>query len=302
MNKSDFKLSFFAIATEPFKNGYPIIECITSILNVADEIIIVYGREENESEKQLLQLSEKVKVFKTNKWPLDWSYNVMTEHFNYGLQKCTGDLIIKIDIDFIFKFDDYGNQNVFRETLFNNLNTYHLMYLPKINYYPNGYVTYMDNNIYIINQYLLKKESKPFKIDRVNYCNTIVITGKYLQKNIIDYQLAPYNYDCTFMTKEQYYEKTYRWYMAYYKLFGNLDYFQNFNITLDNIKDVDKCLECVISKVYSRICHTKKKGKFHYVGIQQHPKIIQSRLQNLLDTQYGQNHFNYKLYSEVFER
>ena len=69
MNKDDFKLSFFAIATEPFKNGYPIIECITSILNVADEIIIVYGREENESEKQLLQLSEKVKVFKT-KWPL----------------------------------------------------------------------------------------------------------------------------------------------------------------------------------------------------------------------------------------
>ena len=41
----------------------------------------------------------------------------MTEHFNYGLQKCTGDLVIKIDIDYVFKFDDYGNQNVFREIL-----------------------------------------------------------------------------------------------------------------------------------------------------------------------------------------
>ena len=42
-NENNIKISFFAIATEPLKNGYPIIECITSILSVADEIIIIYN-------------------------------------------------------------------------------------------------------------------------------------------------------------------------------------------------------------------------------------------------------------------
>ena len=226
----------------------------------------------------------------------------MTEHFNYGLQKCTGDLIIKIDIDFIFKFDDYNNHLLFRNTLFENMNSIHLMYLPRINYYPKGYFT-TNEDIFVLNKYLLNRELKTFKMDRVNgYSNKLVINGQYQTKIISNYNFALYNYDCTFMTKEQYYEKTYRWYIAYYKLFGNLDNFKSNNITNETLKDKNKCIECLLDRLYVRINHAKRKKNFKKGDIRDHPKIIQNRLQNLLDTQYGKNHFNYKLYSEVFER
>ena len=107
------KISFFTTATEPFKYKYPIIESIKSIIPIADEIIIIYGREECESEKQLLELSPIIKIINTNKWNEEWKYDTMTEHLNIGLNNCTGDICIKFDIDFIFNSKDkekFANQ------------------------------------------------------------------------------------------------------------------------------------------------------------------------------------------------
>ena len=52
----------FCIATEPVKNMYPIKESINSILPLADEIIIVFGREEEETSKYFKNLDKKIKI------------------------------------------------------------------------------------------------------------------------------------------------------------------------------------------------------------------------------------------------
>ena len=165
------KISFFTTATEPFKYKYPIIESIKSIIPIADEIIIIYGRQEPTSEKEILELSPKIKIINTNKWNVEWKYDTMTEHLNIGLDNCTGDICIKFDIDFIFSSD---NKDKFTEQFKKIKNRYHVFYLPRINFINKKYGSLFKKGLYAINTTLLKKDNKIYKIGINNYTNTII--------------------------------------------------------------------------------------------------------------------------------
>lgn len=193
------KISFFTTATEPFKYKYPIIESIKSIIPLADEIIIIYGRQEYESEKQLLELSPIIKIINTNKWNEEWKYDTMTEHLNIGLDNCTGDICIKFDIDFIFS---PTNKEKFTNQFKNTINQHHVYYLPRINFMNKKYGSLYKKGLYAINTTLLKKDNKKYEIKIKNYANTISINNSYNQYIISDKEMYVYNFDCTFMDKE----------------------------------------------------------------------------------------------------
>tara|TARA_B100000674_G_C37943972_1_gene963971 strand:- start:162 stop:1049 length:888 start_codon:yes stop_codon:yes gene_type:complete len=284
----DFKISFFCVATEPLKNRYPIKESIHSILPLADEVIVIFGRREEETEKYLLNLNKKIKLINTDKWNIDWSYDIMTYHFDFALKQCSGDICIKFDIDHIYRQTDINFINEFRNGLFSMINKYHIFYIPKYNYLPNNKFLMFENGTYCINSYLLKKEGKKFNIGREKYVNTIIIEGDKKIYVIKDERYGFVNYDCTFMTKELFIEKQYRWYMAYYKLFGDLE---RFNITFDILNDHEKILKFVTDRVFNRIKWAKKKNVFYEFKYNYNPNIIREKIGNLNENHYGYNYF-----------
>ena len=95
-------ISSYFIVTEPEKMGFPYMECMESALSFSDELVVVCGREEKQSEDKIRALGEKVKIINTNAWPIDWEYYVMRNHLQIGLDACSGDFALKIDADHIF--------------------------------------------------------------------------------------------------------------------------------------------------------------------------------------------------------
>lgn len=290
MNTNQCKISFFCVATEPLKNQYPIKESIHSILPIADEIIIIFGRYEKESDEYFKNINNnKIKIYYTNNWPIDWSYDVMTNHFQFGLEKCSGDIIIKFDIDHIY----YPNN--LRNALTKNLHKNHLIWIPKYNYINKEHFLCIKNGTYCINKYLLDKDNINFNIGRVKYVNSIIIHGEFNQCNLEGTEHGFVNYDCTFMDINTFIEKQYRWFKAYYKLFGNLD---NFNIQLNNIEDQNQkpnhneILKFVTTRLESRIKWAKKKGVLFKLGYEFNPTQIKEKINNINNIQYGYNFFN----------
>ena len=280
------KISFFCIATEPFKNQYPIKQSVRSILPIADEIIMVFGRREKKSEEYFSNLSDKIKVYNTDQWPIEWKYSVMTYHFDFALQKCTGDICIKFDIDYVFNCQD---KNSFEDG-FKPFLDKHLIYLPKINYLDKNFGRYFEKGIYAVNRKLLLEENRKYWIGVKDYVNTLFIDGEY-EIGIISKkktQMWVFNFDCTFMNKTIFKEKQYRWYMAYYLENGNLD---KFNLTLEQVEDKENLCDFIIKKQIDKIDYAMKKKLIIEPG--PYPRIIRKELEKLTPEKYGYNYFGY---------
>lgn len=293
-----FKISAFIVVTEPLATGYPIIECVKSVLPLVDELVIIYGRDEIESREKLSALSKKIKCIVTNKWEKRWHYSVMTEHMHLGLMSCTGDLIFKLDSDYIFKFENTEDIDKYRMKLFSYLLTSHIIYLPKCNYLINGYFCYIEKNIYCINKYLLNKDKLSYKIDVDNYVNTIMINGKYNVANIKEKEYAILNYDCTIMNWNQFISKQRAWFTAYYMYAGNLNHF---NIDMSVINNDHKLYKYVIDRLIKRIEWSAKKKLLFKYGDKFNPKVIRPVIKGLDNTLYGKSYFNCKEIIQILE-
>ena len=294
MSKYVYTLSIFCCATEPIANSYPIYESISSFLNLADEIVVVYGREEPESEKVLKSISDKIKICKTNAWPIDWTYSVMTNHFNIGMNVCKGDLVFKIDIDYICRCDDLKNPVAMREYLFSHIDTHHIIQMPRINYLAEGYYVFCKNmGPYIINTRLLKRDNKKYYIGVVGYANTICVDDNHNEIIVDNYDYAVVNYDCSFMNVNQYLEKQNKWFMAYFKQFGSLE---RFGITAEDIQNKDKLLKFCMSRMFAR-----RTRHFVREGYDLNPTIIKERIKNLTDDQFGKSYFKMEDFKNVIK-
>lgn len=279
-------ISFFCIATEPLKNKYPILESIKSILPLADEIVVILGRDEEESARRIRDLDKKVKIYKTDLWPIDWSYDVMTYHFDYGLKKCQGDFCVKFDIDYIFKYEDgFKLDKVLKED-------YHKIYLPKYNYLDRNHWMIFKKGIYCINKKLILKEHNgdmdSFFVGNRNYVNELIIQGEMREHIYGGNDIKVFNYDCSFMDKNLFYEKQYRWYNAYYKKWGNLNHF---GLTLEILNDEDKLIKFVIDRTRDRIFHAIKNGTIYFDTFKYNPALIRGKLRGIKRDEYGYNYF-----------
>src|SRR3990167_6392935 len=93
---SGFKLSIFTLATNPIKNQFSF------------KVVVNGG-----APLDLGPWSDKVRVLEYP-WPDVWSWLEMPWHYNAGLQACTGDWILRLDLDNIIHEGDFGK---LRQTL-----------------------------------------------------------------------------------------------------------------------------------------------------------------------------------------
>tara|TARA_Y100000310_G_scaffold209231_1_gene209818 strand:+ start:838 stop:2031 length:1194 start_codon:yes stop_codon:yes gene_type:complete len=175
--------------TEPEKMGYPYMESIISSLMICDEVVVVLGRGEEESERKLNNigkffvkdktifydsslpdmLERKLKIVKTDLWPEEnWGYDDMRDHFNIGLESCTGDLCMKIDADHVFR-DQHALK--IREIIINYAGRTHATAINLINFYRHNKVSFRSvilpkelTSCYIINKTKLKEDGMVCKI------------------------------------------------------------------------------------------------------------------------------------------
>ena len=101
------KLSILTTITDPEKRQDPYLEAISCYMDFADEIVIVNGGNKDIYQKIAEGLNlgdiqqEKIKIIEMS-WPAEWSWEELPKHLNAGLATCTGDWIIKLDIDQFF--------------------------------------------------------------------------------------------------------------------------------------------------------------------------------------------------------
>lgn len=88
-------------------------EAIQSYLDFADEVVIVSGMDGKQDVEEMLGLildtndvEEKKIKFVNLPWPYDFSWPDIAKHFNAGLEACTGDWVMKMDIDYVIHEND----------------------------------------------------------------------------------------------------------------------------------------------------------------------------------------------------
>ena len=103
------KISIFVtlgnIGNTPDEWQYAWREALKSYRDFADEIVVVYGGIEKEDDilgkSPLTGLDTLVDQAIYLPWKYDFSWETIAQHFNAGLEACTGDWIMKMDIDYV---------------------------------------------------------------------------------------------------------------------------------------------------------------------------------------------------------
>lgn len=115
------KLSIFTTVTDPIRRQDPFMEAMRCYADIADEIVVVVGDQIHEPKigsddfilseesynipEYLIKLTEMVEVAKKVKivnhvWPNNFSWPFIGQQFQRGYEACTGDWVIRMDLDY----------------------------------------------------------------------------------------------------------------------------------------------------------------------------------------------------------
>lgn len=97
------KVSAFIPVTNAVKRGDTFIEAIVSHLFWADEVVVVDGGSTDGTVEKIQALNDPRIRIEVLPWPQDsWSWDEFPKHWNFGLEKCTGDWVAAGESDHIF--------------------------------------------------------------------------------------------------------------------------------------------------------------------------------------------------------
>lgn len=103
------KITILTTITNPEKRQDKWLEALNSYCDIADEVVCVNGGESMKVElgsNNVMSLYYGKVQFVDLEWPFEWNWFELPKHLNFGLEKCTGDWIIKMDIDQFFHEKD----------------------------------------------------------------------------------------------------------------------------------------------------------------------------------------------------
>lgn len=110
------KLSIFTTMTYPQDRQDAYVEAIASYLDLADEVVIVDGCTSDDFASQAhkrecwndifkLPGSERINIVHSY-WPEEFEWDYIGKQFQKGYEACTGDWVIRADLDYIFHEKD----------------------------------------------------------------------------------------------------------------------------------------------------------------------------------------------------
>jgi glycosyltransferase involved in cell wall biosynthesis len=258
------KLSIFTTITDPEKRLDSYLEAIQNYDSLADEVIIVDG-----SKHQIISYPDHLKpIF--YEWPEEFSWDFIGAQFNRGLKACTGDWIIRADIDYFFHENDFKR---IREYLEKNQDA------PAVNFLKYQFTLTDRYNIKARCPIALNKKKFPSIRFTKEGGAHIEIDGKELDKNEFpDSKIPFYNYDWTFKTKEIISKDMHRFAKARKRFYGTDHGW--------GAGSEEKAWEFA-----KQMIQGKARKNAEIIPLSAHPKYIQETIKNLKPNQAGYSAF-----------
>jgi len=275
------KLTILTTITNPEERQDRYKEALSCYQDLADEVIVVSGSHaepfEFEDDERKVYDDGKTKFYNLP-WPYDWNWIELPRHLNFGLQRCSGDWILKLDIDQLIHENDF------------------IELLRKINECPDTCdgITLQKMTMFFGNKYFQKgeqailfrnKEDIRFGeqlMHKTDLCFPVKVTDKRI---VDDYELprgipintyrsgiSYFNYDYYFKTMEFTKKEFWRFSQAYYRFFREW----TFGGTPEDA-----------FQVFLNMTRGRQKRAPYTATLDTHPKWIRSEVAALKKEQYG---------------
>jgi glycosyltransferase involved in cell wall biosynthesis len=220
------KLSIFTSCGNEYYDGVErgdlVDEAISCYLDLADEVIVIDGHGDMVSD------NPKLKIIYYN-WPWIWDWTHLPKAFNLGYKACTGDWVIRADIDYIFHEEDMEairkKLEIFMDMQVVTFQKF--CFVTKDKFYEKGEVPLAINKRLVGDQVLFGKALNV----KTDLCYPIRVTGEDAGIPVGQYEpelfaksAEPvYVYDYSFKTEEQTREEFWRFSQAYHKVYEDPD-------------------------------------------------------------------------------
>ena len=219
------KLSILTTITNPDKRQDKWKEAIDCYRELADEVVLVDGSEVAGSAVLNLGSVKKVKYI-WEPWPYEWNWVELPKHLNIGLAECTGDWVLKLDIDQFIHEDDFGFLRKSLEACNGDVATLQKMsmtYGKKFYQKGSAPIAFKNKEYIKIGRNVNRRTDLCFAVDTRGHGVESVddyempLGGDLkIEKTSVSY----WNYDYFFKTKEFTKEEFWRFSRAYQKYFG----------------------------------------------------------------------------------
>lgn len=261
----------------PDRRGDCYLEALESYCDLADEVVIVNGGSKIDTFPSL-----KIKqVFCP--WPWEWSWEQLPKAMNFGLDSCTGDWVIRCDIDYIFHENDIPTiRKMLDASPLSIVATFQkFSFVLKDMFYQKGGLPIAINALATGPMYGFGQATNtetdlcyPIRITGENEKG--IPTGEYEPEKFSKLGLPVFNYDYTFKTKEATSTEFYRFSKAYHRYFGSWRFGETekkaFGVFIDMMKGrLSKCVYTIGDKGYS------------------HPKYIKRAINEVTPEMFGYN-------------
>ena len=305
------KISGFCLTTNAIERKYPFLESIKSFLPVVDELVVIDGGSTDGTREAIQAIGDpKIRIIcdEDTKWEQDWFYSRMSHNFNRGWEECTGDVVFKFDVDWVFHEEKIGiidKRYNFRSDCESMAKRGKCMLqMSKLNHI-------------LVDRYYIKKKT-PFlvfrenckmrgfnvkwglDIDKWGYGN-IPIIGRYQEQGIwfghklanqdMDLSMATVHiYDFSFADQETIKELRYRNFNAMVKQ-SHLKYYQ---APISKIMPLENVNPEYVFREWKELITTNFKERLQYqVSLGKHPMVMQEKIKAMTPEMFGYGAFGW---------
>lgn len=257
-------VSIFTTITDPDQRGDNWMDAFRCYEEMADEVAVINGG------GNLGLASEKV-IYQISPWPQEFSWEFIGQQFQRGYEACTGDWVIRMDLDTIFHEKDFER---IRDVLEREPE------LPCIAF--SKYQFILPDRFNVKSRLILAVNKRRFG-DRIRFDSgddlcQVSLDGYYIKpSDFPTMKVSVWNYECLLKTRIQLLEDKGRFARAWQRQFGEYKLGGP-----DNLSAYEKWLEMV-------------KGRFakphQKIALSSHPKYIQDTIKNLTSEQWGYSGF-----------
>lgn len=268
------KLSIFTTITNPTIRGDNWKDALQCYTELADELIIINGGEDIGLNWYSHPPGKTLGII-NSPWPQEFDWPLIGQQFQKGYEIAHGDWVIHADLDYIFHENDFKQIRNAMEAHPNQ---------PALSFWKYQFI-YPDR--YNLKSRLILAVNKGKYGDRIRFdsggdlCQPS-LDGEQIPTAAVEEARVPfYNYEKMTKTADQIMDDCGRMDRAYNR------HFKTWQLSTDESGSDESCFNGYIKMLRGRLNKPQK-----HIGINEHPKFVQTTIKGLNPSQFGYNCFN----------
>lgn len=267
------KISICTTGTRSYQRGDNIEDAFNCYWDLSDELVAIDGGGKYPDGADLLTGDQYCEYrIKYYEWPQEFNWPFIGEQFTRGYEACTGDWVIRLDIDTLIHENDF---EAIRQACIDHNDQPAFTMLKRQFVLPDRF-NIKSRLVLAVNK---GKFGDRIKFDSGGDLCQASLDGEYIEPGTVpDVKIPVWNYEKLLKTKEQIAEDQGRMERAWHRHFGRYQ------------MKSDGTNENAYAKWY-----LAQQGKFNkpqeLIPLDAHPKYVQETIQNLKPEQWGYNGF-----------